>query len=65
MATIDLSQLPAPDVVETTDYKTLLAVRNAMLISLYPADQQDAITRTLALESEPVVKLLQKTRIAK
>ena len=25
MATIDLSQLPAPDVVETLDYETLLA----------------------------------------
>ena len=60
MATIDLSQLPAPDVVETLDYETLLAERKATLISLYPADQQDAIARTLALESEPVVKLLQE-----
>lgn len=60
MATIDLSQLPAPDVVETLDYETLLAERKATLISLYPADQQDAISRTLALESEPVVKLLQE-----
>lgn len=60
MATIDLSQLPAPDVVETLDYETLLAERRATLISLYPADQQDAIARTLALESEPVVKLLQE-----
>lgn len=60
MATIDLSQLPAPDVVETPDYETLLAERKATLISLYPADQQDAIARTLALESEPVVKLLEE-----
>jgi len=60
MATIDLSQLPAPDVVEALDYETLLAERKATLISLYPADQQDAISRTLALESEPVVKLLQE-----
>ncbi|MEN4768966.1 baseplate assembly protein [Duffyella gerundensis] len=60
MATIDLSQLPAPDVVETLDYETLLAERKATLISLYPADRQDAIARTLALESEPVVKLLQE-----
>ena len=27
MATIDLSQLPAPDVVESLDYETLLAER--------------------------------------
>jgi len=60
MATIDLSQLPAPDVVEALDYETLLAERKATLISLYPADQQAAITRTLALESEPLVKLLQE-----
>ena len=60
MATIDLSQLPAPDVVEALDYETLLAERKATLISLYPAEQQPAITRTLALESEPLVKLLQE-----
>jgi len=59
MATIDLSQLPAPDVVEALDYETLLAERKATLISLYPADQQAAIARTLTLESEPIVKLLQ------
>lgn len=60
MATIDLSQLPAPDVVEALDYETLLAERKATLISLYPADQQAAIARTLTLESEPIVKLLQE-----
>lgn len=60
MPTIDLSQLPAPDVVEKLDYESLLAERKATLISLYPAEQQAAIARTLALESEPVVKLLQE-----
>lgn len=60
MATIDLSQLPAPDVVETLDYEELLAERKATLISLYPEEQQEAIARTLSLESEPIVKLLQE-----
>ncbi|RDL15953.1 baseplate assembly protein [Serratia fonticola] len=60
MPTIDLSQLPAPDVVEALEYETLLAERKATLISLYPVDQQEAIARTLALESEPIVKLLQE-----
>lgn len=60
MATIDLSQLPAPDVVETLDYETLLAERKTTLISLYPEEQQAAVARTLALESEPIVKLLQE-----
>ncbi|RJT40510.1 baseplate assembly protein [Rahnella woolbedingensis] len=60
MATIDLSQLPAPDVVEQLDYETLLEERKTTLISLYPADQQEAVSRTLTLESEPLVKLLQE-----
>jgi len=60
MATIDLSQLPAPDVVEVIDYETLLAERKATLVSLYPEDQQAAIARTLTLESEPMVMLLEE-----
>lgn len=65
MATIDLSQLPAPDVVETLDFETILAERKATFVSLYPEDQQDAIARTLALESEPVVKYRKKTPIGR
>ncbi|EBA0094869.1 baseplate assembly protein [Salmonella enterica subsp. enterica serovar Schwarzengrund] len=60
MATVDLSLLPVPDVVEELDYETILAERIATLISLYPEDQQEAVARTLALESEPIVKLLQE-----
>ena len=60
MATIDLSQLPAPNVVEALDFETLLQARKVALVALYPADQQAAITRTLELESEPIVKLLQE-----
>lgn len=60
MATIDLSQLPPPDVVEELDYENLFEERKSTLISLYPADQQEAISRTLTLESEPLVKLLQE-----
>ncbi|MGQ5998698.1 baseplate assembly protein [Serratia sp. IR-2025] len=60
MATIDLSQLPAPIVVEVLDYEDILAERKATLISLYPEEQRAAIARTLALESEPIVKLLQE-----
>ena len=61
MAVIDLSQLPAPQIVEVPDFETLLTERKAALIALYPADQQDAISRTLALESEPIIKLLQES----
>lgn len=60
MATIDLSQLPAPNIVEALDFETLLQQRKSALIALYPADQQEAIARTLTLASEPIVKLLEE-----
>ena len=60
MPIIDLSQLPAPNVVEELDYEGLLAERKATLISLFPADEQEAIARTLALESEPLTKFLEE-----
>ncbi|HBA9686503.1 TPA: baseplate assembly protein [Escherichia coli] len=60
MAIVDLSQLAAPDVVEELDYETILKERKATLVSLYPEEQQDAVARTLTLESEPIVKLLQE-----
>ncbi|PWC12645.1 baseplate assembly protein [Brenneria corticis] len=60
MAMIDLSQLPAPAVVEELDYETIYEERKATLLSLYPEDQRAAVARTLTLESEPLVKLLQE-----
>ena len=60
MPIIDLSQLPAPDVVEELNYETILDDRKATLISLFPADEQEAIARTLALESEPLTKFLEE-----
>ncbi|EPN3617576.1 baseplate assembly protein [Cronobacter turicensis] len=60
MAIVDLNQLAAPDVVEELDFETILSERKATLVSLYPEDQQEAIARTLTLESEPMVKLLQE-----
>lgn len=61
MSSIDLSQITPPDVIESLDYETLLAARKARLISLYPADQQATITAVLALESEPIVRILQES----
>ncbi|HGY3717799.1 TPA: baseplate assembly protein [Citrobacter gillenii] len=60
MSIVDLSQLPAPQVVDMPDFETLFAERKAEFIALYPVDEQAAVTRTLALESEPVVKTLQE-----
>ena len=55
---IDLSQVPAPAVIEELNFETLLAERKAELIAAMPADMQADITATLALESEPLTILL-------
>ncbi|EOC0418871.1 baseplate assembly protein [Cronobacter malonaticus] len=60
MPIIDLNQLPAPEVIEELDFESLLAERKATLLSLFPEDQQDGVARTLALESEPLTKLLEE-----
>ncbi|GLH31037.1 baseplate assembly protein [Pseudomonas sp. BR1R-5] len=57
---IDLSQLPAPQVVQQIDYETILADRKAYAISLWPAEEQAEIAGRLELESEPITKLLQE-----
>lgn len=57
---IDLSQLPAPNVVEPIDYEVILAARKAYFISLHPADKQAEVAATLELESEPITKLIQE-----
>lgn len=51
---IDLSQLPAPTIIEALDYETILADMRAQLLALSP-NLADAV----GLESEPLVKLLQ------
>ena len=56
---IDLSQVPAPAVIEELNFETLLAERKAELIAAMPADMQADITATLALESEPLTILLE------
>lgn len=59
-APIDLSRLPAPDVIETRSFESILSERKARLISLYPADQQAKVAAALELESEPMHVLLQE-----
>ncbi|MBU1350635.1 MAG: baseplate J/gp47 family protein [Gammaproteobacteria bacterium] len=50
----DLAQLPAPNVVEALDYETILGAHRADLLARYPAAAD-----VIALESEPLAKLLQ------
>lgn len=53
-AAIDLSRLPAPDIVEVLDAEAIIASIKADVISRSPE-----LTSVLALESEPVVKLIE------
>lgn len=57
---IDLSQLPAPQVVEQIDFEQILTERKAYAVSLWPADEQAEIAARLELDSEPITKLLQE-----
>ena len=57
---IDLSQLPAPQIVEQIDFEVILAERKAYAINLWPVEQQAEIAARLELESEPLTKLLEE-----
>lgn len=59
-AAIDLSQLPAPQIVEQIDYELILAERKAYMISLWPIEEQSEIAARLEIESEPLTKLLEE-----
>lgn len=60
MSAVDLSSLPAPQIIDVPDFETLLTARKARLVSLYPAELQEAAARALELESEPQLKILQE-----
>lgn len=49
---VDLSRLPAPDVIEQLDFETILAQATAQFLTLFPEF-------TATLESDPVIKLLE------
>lgn len=56
---IDLSLLPAPEIVETLDFESIFEANKQLLVSLYPESQRSDIGAVLQLESEPLAKLLQ------
>lgn len=56
---IDLSQIPAPNIIEPLEFEALLAIRKQELVDALPEDQRAAIQTVLSLESEPLNKLLQ------
>lgn len=57
---VNLNELDAPDVLENLDFEQLLAERKQQFIALYPDDQQAYWQEVLALESEPITKLLEE-----
>lgn len=58
---IDLSRLPAPNVIESIDFEQILAERKAFLVSLWPVDEQAEIAARLELESDPLNKIVQES----
>lgn len=60
MAIIDLSKLPAPNVIEALDYETVLTDRKAKLLALVPAELQSQVDYVLGLETEPLTITLQE-----
>lgn len=57
---IDMSKLPAPDVVVVPDFEAILADLKADLVAAMPAELRAAIDATLSLESEPLTKWLER-----
>lgn len=56
-----MTTLPPPKMLEQLDYENILAERKAAFLNLLPADQRDQVAAVLALESEPITKLLQES----
>lgn len=61
-AAIDLSLLPAPQIVEQIDYEQILAERKAYAISLWPVEEQPKIAARL--EVGGVLQLLEHFQLA-
>ena len=57
---IDMSKLPAPDVVVVPDFESILSGLKADLLAAMPPDLRPDVSTTLALESEPLTKWLQR-----
>ncbi|WP_043006551.1 baseplate assembly protein [Comamonas testosteroni] len=57
---IDMSKLPAPDVVVVPEFEAILSALKADLVAAMPADLRPDVTDTLALESEPLTKWLER-----
>ncbi|MEH3699383.1 baseplate J/gp47 family protein [Escherichia coli] len=59
MATVDLAQLPPPQIIEVLDFEVILADVKAVMIAAFPDEQQASVAAALKLESEPLTILAQ------
>lgn len=57
--TTDSALTLTPNIIETIDFEQALTLAKSKFVSLYPLDEQQAWRDVLALESEPVTKLLE------
>ncbi|HCR0882438.1 TPA: baseplate J/gp47 family protein [Enterobacter cloacae] len=54
MATVDLSQLPQPQIIEVLDFEVILSEVKAVMLAAFPQEQQASVATALELESEPL-----------
>lgn len=54
MATVDLSQLPQPQIIEVLDFEVILSEVKAVMLAAFPQEQQASVAAALELESEPL-----------
>lgn len=65
MPAVDLSQLPEPAIIAEPDFEAILADTKAMMIASYPAEQREAVSAALELESEPLTLSPRQQRFVK
>lgn len=54
MATVDLSQLPQPQIIEVLDFEIILSEVKTVMLAAFPQEQQASVAAALELESEPL-----------
>lgn len=54
MATVDLSQLPQPQIIEVLDFEVILSDVKVVMLAAFPQEQQESVAAALKLESEPL-----------
>lgn len=57
---IDMSKLPAPQVVEVPDLEHIIEILKADLVEVMPPEVRTEVRETLGLESEPLTKWIER-----